>query len=272
MVLRLLDRIEKAPNKSETKQMKDDRSDSWHSREYQQHANFVPALGQPLITILAPQVHEVILDLGCGDGALTQHLVSQCKHVVGIDASANMIEQARSLGIDAHVVDGHALPYKEAFDGIISNAALHWMTEPDKVLSGCFRALKPGGRMVGEFGGAGNVSAIVSALNNQRKQLRLTSICPWYFPGAEEYQQRLEQADFEVEQIVLFERKTPLPTKLSNWLETFGHAFFVDMSAEQQQQVIKATEKSVEPALKDSNGTWYADYVRLRFMARKPNQ
>ena len=96
---------------------------TWDPARYRRDAGFVPALGAPLLTLLAPAAGERILDLGCGDGALTQQLVASGARVVAVDASAEQIAAARALGLDAHVIDGHALPYQREFDAVFSNAA-----------------------------------------------------------------------------------------------------------------------------------------------------
>ena len=122
----------------------------WDPQRYRRNAGFVAELGLPVLELLAPQAGESILDLGCGEGALTQKLVAAGCRVVAVDASAEQIAQARAEGLDAHVADGQALDYENCFDAVFSNAALHWMTRAEAVIDGVWRALKPGGRFVGE--------------------------------------------------------------------------------------------------------------------------
>jgi predicted TPR repeat methyltransferase len=108
--------------------------DNWSATKYDTNANFVPVLGATILGMLDPQPTETILDLGCGDGVLTKDLEKMCAHVVGVDASANMIEKAKDLGCkDARVVDGHDLAawfdnenieqhINGKFDAVFSNA------------------------------------------------------------------------------------------------------------------------------------------------------
>ncbi|MGH7913937.1 MAG: class I SAM-dependent methyltransferase, partial [Candidatus Binataceae bacterium] len=120
---------------------------SWQADRYAQHAHFVPALGEPVLDLLKPQAGERILDLGCGDGVLTEKITAAGAAVVGVDASADMIAAAQKRGLDARVMDGAKLDFAREFDAAFSNAALHWMRDdPDAVIAGVARALKPGGR------------------------------------------------------------------------------------------------------------------------------
>ena len=108
---------------------------TWDPQSYARSARFVADLGMPVVELLNPQPGERILDLGCGDGALTKKLVALGCLVVGVDGSAEQIEAARKRGLDAHVVDGQALSYDNEFDAVFSNAALHWMKHSDAVIS-----------------------------------------------------------------------------------------------------------------------------------------
>src|SRR5258705_4093380 len=137
---------------------------TWDPDRYARHARFVSELGTPVVELLAPQPRERILDLGCGDGALTAKLAALGCVVVGIDSSAEQIEAAKALGIDARVGDGEHLGFEGEFDAVFSNAALHWMKRPDVVIAGVWRALRPGGRFVAECGGDGCVAQIQRAL------------------------------------------------------------------------------------------------------------
>src|SRR6185437_1744242 len=123
----------------------------WNASRYAANARFVSDLGQPVLDLLSPQAGERILDLGCGDGALTEKLIAAGAEVVGVDASADMVAAARKRGIDGHVMDAYQLEFRAEFDAVFSNAAMHWMKrDPDAVIAGVRRALKPGGRFASE--------------------------------------------------------------------------------------------------------------------------
>ena len=240
----------------------------WDPVAYGKNARFVADYGKSLIDWLQPQQGEQILDLGCGDGVLTADLLASGAEVVGVDASPRQIEAARRRGLRALVVDGHELPFSAEFDAVFSNAALHWMQRPDDVLAGVARALKPGGRFIGEFGGAGNVAAIVQGLRHilPRYSIDFDSRNPWYYPSVEEYRAKLEHAGFRVDEIVTFPRPTPLPGEITGWLETFGTRFTVGLSPRDRTTLFDELAVELRPHL-FHNDKWIVDYVRLRFRA-----
>ena len=250
----------------------DSASQHWDPERYARNARFVADLGAPLLDLLDTHSGQRVLDLGCGDGALTEKIAALGAEVVAVDASAEQIAAARKRGLDAHVADGEALAYEAAFDAVFSNAALHWMRDPEAVIDGVWRALRPGGRFVGEFGGGDNVGAIrralIDALN--RRGLDGAAADPWFFPTAEQYRGLLEARGFRVESVALFERPTPLPGELAGWLETFAESFFKQVAPEARNALLQEVVEALRPTLCDAEGRWTADYVRLRFAASKP--
>jgi EmrB/QacA subfamily drug resistance transporter len=241
----------------------------WSAADYAAHAPFVPALGGPVLALLDPRPGDHILDLGCGDGALTRRIAAAGASVVGIDASPDMVRAARAAGTDTACMDAARLAFAAAFDAVFSNAALHWMPEPEPVLAGVARALRPGGRFVGEMGGHGNVAAIVTALRAVRRARGLPPGGPaWFFPTAAEYAALLAAHGFEVERIDLIPRPTPLPTGIAGWLATFALPFMTHLQEAERPGFVAEVEALLAPALRDRGGCWVADYVRLRFRAR----
>jgi SAM-dependent methyltransferase len=240
----------------------------WRADRYATHARFVTDLGAPVLELLAARPGERILDLGCGDGALTEQIARAGVDVVGADAAPDFVAAARARGLDARLVDGHTLPFVSEFDAVFSNAALHWMTRPDDVLAGVRRALRPGGRFVGEFGGHGNVAAVVVALRAVLGARAPSS--PWYYPTVDEYTERLEAHGFRVDSIALIPRPTPLPTDLSGWLDTFAGGVLSVLPPNERLDARDAVVALLTPVLRDTRGRWTLDYVRLRFAARLP--
>ena len=154
-----------------------------------------PALGARLVVELLaqPEAGEHILDLGCGDGVLTEKIAAAGATVVGVDAAPDMVSAARARGLDARVVAGQNLAFDREFDAVFSNAALHWIHPPEAVLAGVYRALKPGGRFVGEMGGQNNTAAIMVAIRAVigRRGIDAGRLNPWWFPSADAYRAKL---------------------------------------------------------------------------------
>jgi SAM-dependent methyltransferase len=243
----------------------------WDPERYRRTAAFVAEHGEPLLELLAPQPHERMLDLGCGEGALTQKLAQRCT-VVGVDASADQIAAAQARGLDARVMDAQALVFAAEFDAVLSNAALHWVRDIDAAFSGVHRALRPGGRFVAECGGAGNVEAVRRELHDAlgRRGLDPAAADPWRFMDEDEARARLERAGFRVVSMELFARPTPLPGPLGEWLDTFAGSFLERLPERERGPVKAEIEAHVRDRLCDPAGRWTADYVRLRFAASKP--
>ncbi len=250
---------------------------TWNPERYARDAGFVAEFGRDVVALLAPRGGERILDLGCGDGVLTAALAAAGARVVGVDASAEQVAAARarfaaSDAVDIQHMSGEMLTFANEFDAVFSNAALHWMRKPDAVICGVWNALRPGGRFVGEMGGAGNVAAIERALMQalDRRGLDAAAANPWYFPAPDDYRRRLEAAGFRVRMIDLFPRPTPLSTGFAPWLETFAGSFLSRVDPDDRRAVMDEVTEAVRPALCDQDGNWAADYVRLRFAADKP--
>jgi len=244
---------------------------SWDPAAYARNARFVSDLGAPVVELLATRAGERILDLGCGDGALTKRLVDAGCEVVGVDSSAPQVEAARRLGLDARVADGERLAFAAEFDAVFSNAAIHWMRPPDDVIAGVWRALRPGGRFVGEFGGHGCVATVKRALLNalRRRGIDGDALDPWYFPTVEDYSARLARRGFAIRYIALIPRPTPLPTEINGWLETFAQSFMAPLANSDRAAFLDEVCEALRPNL-CADGKWFADYVRLRFAADKP--
>jgi SAM-dependent methyltransferase len=244
---------------------------TWDPERYAKNARFVADLGMPVVELLAPKPGERVLDLGCGDGALTVKLVELGCAVVAVDASAPQVAAAKKLGLDARVASGEALPFAGEFDAVFSNAALHWMKRADEVIAGVHRALRPGGRFVAECGGHGCVDAIRGALVAalDRRGVDGAARVPWYFPTPGDYATRLEKVGFRVDSIALIQRPTPLPGRMVDWLETFAESFTGALPLEARRDYLVEVEDALAPRLRDAAGNWTADYVRLRFAATK---
>ena len=244
----------------------------WQAEEYEDKARFVFEEAAEILRWLNAAPGERILDLGCGTGVIAERLMRRGCRVLGLDIDADMLRAARARGVPVVRGSGERLDFDREFDAVFSNAALHWMRdEPRAVAEGVLRALKPGGRFVAEFGGHGNVAAIVTALKAvaRRRGADESLAGPWFFPTPAEYRALLEDVGFVVERIALAPRPTRLPGRMADWLRVFRGAFF-DQFGEDAPVVIAEVEDLLRPVLCDSHGNWTADYVRLRVLARRP--
>src|SRR5262245_24816556 len=247
------------------------RSTSWNPESYAKNARFVSDLGEPLLQLMEPKHGELILDLGCGDGALTEKIAAYGCSVIGVDSSFSQLKTAKDRGLNVVVMDGHQLSFRRQFDAVFTNAALHWMKQPEAVVAGVASSLKPAGRFIGEFGGKGNVEKIRSALHAglRRHAIDPTSIDPWYYPSPEEYSKLLSKAGFIVTYIELILRPTKLPGDILDWLEIFAQPFTQALAGSQRIDFLKAVRNELASCLRDGDDNWVADYVRLRFKATR---
>ena len=245
----------------------------WQPEQYRRCAAYVPELGRGLIDLLDPGPGDRILDLGCGDGELTLRLAARGCRVIGVDRSAAFVAAARRRGVSAQVADARRLAATGlaagSFDGVFSNAVLHWIREPAPVIAGVRRLLRNGGCFVAEFGGAGNIATVHGALRAAflRRGLDPVACDPWYFPTAESYGALLEEGGFAVTDLRLFDRPTPVPGTLADWLALFGAAWIADLDQSTRNEIVAEVSAAAAPRLRDAAGAWTVDYVRLRVRA-----
>ena len=246
----------------------------WDAELYEARHGFVWRLGEGVVDFLNAQPGERILDLGCGTGQLTKKIADSGANVLGLDASPDMIGQARQNypRLQFVLANAAALQFENEFDAVFSNAALHWMLDRAGVVAGVARALKKGGRFVAECGGKGNVRELEGAIETVAATYHTGPIPEkrTYYPAVGEYAALLEAHGLEVTFAQLFDRPTPLEGEdgMANWVRQFKWYYFEALRAGQQEEALRDVIEALRPILRNSDG-WYADYRRLRVSAVK---
>ena len=238
----------------------------WDAGDYARVGSFVPALGAAALDLLDPQPGEQILDIGCGDGALTVKIIARGASVVGIDNSLEMVAAAKAKGVDAILLDVRDMAFDRAFDAAFSNATLHWVLDRERAARSIWFAIRPGGRLAGEMGGEGNLAVLREALD---EELLIRGYAPpleaanWY-PTPEDFAAVYEAAGFEQLDARLIERPTPIEQGLAAWVTTFRRGWL------DRAGVPEGERTEIGAAVAARFPDKIADYVRLRFTMRKP--
>jgi len=239
----------------------------WDAADYACVGGFVAELGGAALDLLDPQPGERILDVGCGEGTLTRKIVERGATVLGIDNSPEMIAAARAKGIDSVLMDAANIPFTSEFDAAFSNATLHWVLDKEQAARAVFRALRAGGRFAGEMGGEGNLRKLREALD---EELIIRGYAPpveagnWY-ASPEEFAAIYEAAGFREVDARLIERPTAIEHGVAQWVTTFRRGWL------DRAEVPDGERADIGAAVADRVGSNVADYVRLRFIMRKPN-
>jgi SAM-dependent methyltransferase len=238
----------------------------WNAADYARVGSFVAALGGAALDLLDPQPGERILDVGCGEGTLSLKIIERGATVLGVDNSPEMIAVARAKGVDALLLPAEDMQFFAEFDAAFSNATLHWVLQKEQAARAIFRALKPGGRFVGEMGGEGNIEKLREALD---EELIIRGYAPplessnWY-ASPEEFAAAYEAAGFREIDARLIERPTPIEHGIAAWVTTFRKGWLDRAGVPEQERI------EIGAAVADRVGSNIADYVRLRFIMRKP--
>ena len=255
----------------------------WDAAGYDASFGFVTAYGAPVLELVAAREGERVLDIGCGTGHQAASLASLGAVVVGVDSDAAMLDLARrehpevtfALADAQDPAALRAVASGSAYDAVLSNAALHWMPRQDDVVAGIASVLRPGGRLVVEMGGVGNVARITEAIRAARATVGLDAdvASSWTFPSPGDQAARLERHGFVVSFVQLVDRMTPLAAgdTGADWARMFGAALVDDVPAERRAEFDHAVDAhsrrlglDVRP---DGEPGWWIDYVRLRFAA-----
>lgn len=251
----------------------------WDPISYDEKHSYVWKYGANVLALLNPKKGERILDLGCGTGHLTADIARVGAEVLGVDRDEAMIVQARERypNVRFDVADATNLEFDEAFDAVFSNAVLHWVRPPEKAAASIAKALRPGGRLVAEFGGKGNIRLLRAGTKAALEACGIPAAnrgSNWFFPSMGEYCTMLEAEGLVVTQAVLFDRPTRQEDGedgLDQWYDTFGGEFFTGLSEAKRAEVIARAHALLRPQLW-RDGAWSLDYRRFRLVAEKPTR
>ena len=239
----------------------------WDASEYARVGGFVAELGGAALDLLDPQRGERIVDVGCGEGTLTKKIIERGATVLGIDNSPEMIAAARANAIDAVLMDVADMTFSSEFDAAFSNATLHWVLEKEQAARAIFRALKSGGRFAGEMGGEGNLKKLREALDEEliiRGYVPPVEASNWY-ASPDAFESVYEAAGFDHIDARLIERPTTIEHGVAQWVTTFRTGWL------DRAKVPEGERAEIGAAVADRFASDVADYVRLRFVMRKPN-
>ena len=245
----------------------------WDASKYTSDFSFVHQYGNSVMELIDADKGSTILDLGCGNGALSKTLQDKGFIVKGIDASKELLDIAKKNYPNIEFIQADATNFSlpEPVDVIFSNAVFHWIDKEQQqdMLKCVYNALKENGQFVFEFGGYGNNQLIHSALEKIFSEYSYTYKMPFYFPTISEYSALLENAGFRVRYAILFDRPTELKGEngLKDWINMFVKTPFSVIKNIEERETIK--DKAVDNLrnILYKDGKWYADYVRIRIKA-----
>jgi trans-aconitate 2-methyltransferase len=246
----------------------------WDARTYDRISDPQVAMAGPVLDRLPLVGDETVLDAGCGSGRVTQLLLERLPHgqVIAVDAAPSMVEQASAaLGERATVFqsDLQRLKVPQQVDAAFSNAVFHWVPDHDLLFERLFAALRPGGRLVAQCGGEGNIDRLRKLAAEVAAQEPYASALagwsdPWNYAAPDATRERLERAGFD--EIETWLEPWPVdPPEPREYLRTvcLGHHLAALPEALRDRFLDEVAERYGEPAR--------LDYVRLNIDARRPS-
>jgi len=242
----------------------------WDGASYDRISGPMEALGLEVLARLELSGDEVVLDAGCGSGRITQALIDRLPRgrVIALDASASMVQAARErLGADADVRQGDLLELEleESVDAVISTATFHWISDHERLFGRLHEALRPGGRLVAQCGGEGNIDVLrgkanaVLAHEPYREHFRDWR-APWNYAGPQRTHERLLDAGFSSAECWL----QPAPKQPEHPRE-FLATIVLGPHVQQLPQSLR--ERFMDDVLAELGEPAIVDYVRLNLDA-----
>lgn len=246
----------------------------WDAKDYTDRFSFVHQYGENVMELIEQKPGSFVVDLGCGNGALSEKLQERGYRVLGLDASEDMIQMAQQLhpNVKFRQADAKSFRLEKPADVIFSNAVFHWIDadKQEQMLQNIAGQLKRGGELVCEFGGKGCGETVHKTLEKNFQSEGLIYPRVFYFPTIGEYTPMLEKAGLKVNYAILFDRPTVQEGKdgLENWIRMFVKKPFEGVEEKLKNQIISKTVEDLKSVLLQE-GKWIVDYVRIRLRAKK---
>lgn len=259
---------------------------NWDAEDYAKHSKAQQTWANELIAKLHLHGNESVLDIGCGDGKITAEIAWQVPngYVLGTDNSQEMIELAQGSFTGKHhpnlsfeIADARRLPFRDQFDLIFSNAALHWIKDHEPVLGGIYRSLKPGGRALLQMGGKGNAGSILSTLDQIISQEEWNAYFSGFtfsygFYSPAEYTPWIVGSGLRPLRTELIPKDMSYDNKagLTGWVRTTWLPYLERVPEERREEfVMHVVNKYLEKYPPDSSGKIHVDMIRLEVEATK---
>jgi trans-aconitate methyltransferase len=259
---------------------------NWDARDYEKYSQSQLLWARELINKLNLKGTEIILDLGCGDGKITAEIASKVNRgsVTGVDNSESMIALAtekypasNNPNLSFRLMDASLLTFRECFDVVFSNAALHWIKNHAVLLEGIYNSLIPGGKILLQMGGKGNAASILSVFEDLQSHPDWQACFsdfefPYVFYGTEEYTKLLSEVGFNIGRVELITKDMEHAGKsgLEGWIRTTWLPYIDQVPVEKRDTFIKIiSAKYIESNYIDENGNVHVTMVRLEVEAEK---
>ena len=257
---------------------------TWNPKDYAQHSSSQEAWARELLTQIELRPDDAVLDIGCGDGRTTAAIAQLVPggRVVGVDLSPDMVRHANTQHGESgnpcfQQADAAALPFSAEFSVVFSNATLHWVPDQRAAVQGISRALRPGGRVIAQMGGKGNVAEVISAFEHVAAGPRWRAIVtfgelPYRFNGPESYDAWLKESGLEVQECRLIP-KDMVHNDVGifvGWLRTAWHPYTANVPLELRDAFLRDTARHyIAGHPLDAQGRVHVATVRLQVRARK---
>jgi trans-aconitate methyltransferase len=259
----------------------------WNAQDYHQHSSEQQKWAGQLLSKLAFKGDECILDIGSGDGKVTAQVARAVPRgrVVGVDQSAEMVAFARRTFTGGQLpnlrfeqIPAQALSFEAEFDWVVSFACLHWVIDHHPVLAGIYRSLRPGGRIVLQFGGCGNadeVAATVKAVTGrpQWRDYFQAMAYPWGFYSPRQYRPWLAEAHLTARRVELVPKDMVHQgaDAFAGWLRTAWVPYVQCVPERLQKEFVDAVvARYIEDHRADAQGMIHVSMMRLEVEAVKP--